>query len=85
MANYQVSHVFQHMLDAEKTPTLCHSIPAFSAFIQRWNDLAEDHPNWKPIIEPGVEKLAEYQENLSDTPAYVVAMGNITLLVISPY
>ena len=81
MVNCQVPHAFQDILGAETTPTLCYSIPAFTAFIQRWNDLMADNPDWETIIQPGLDKLANYQEQLPNTPAYVVAMGKIVLLI----
>ena len=64
-------------MGAETTPTLCHSIPAYSALINRWTPLMEDHPEWTNLIQPGLDKLEDYQERLVDTPAYVVAMGKI--------
>ena len=37
----------------------------------------EDHPEWTNLIQPGLDKLEDYQERLVDTPAYGVAMGKI--------
>ena len=85
MANCQIPHAFQDILGAEITPTLCYSIAAFSAFIQCWSDLAKENPDWQPIIQPGLDKLADYQEELPEVPAYVVAMGNLILLFASPH
>ena len=33
----------------------------------------------KPIIQPGLDKLEDYQAHLVDTPAYVVAMGETSI------
>jgi hypothetical protein len=66
-------------LGAETTPTLCYSIPAYSAFINMWEDLRDDNFEWEHIIQPGLEKLEKYQACLVDTPAYVVAMGETSI------
>ncbi|KAM6494640.1 Ribonuclease H-like domain containing protein, partial [Amanita muscaria] len=75
----QVPHAFQDVLGAETTPTLCYSIPAYSAFINMWEDLKDDHIEWEHIIQPGLDKIEEYQARLIDTPAYVVAMGETSI------
>ena len=75
--NYQVPHAFQDILGAETTPTLCYSISAFTAFIQLWKQLATEWPDWKVLIHSGLDKLADYQDQLPDTPAYTVAMGKV--------
>lgn len=72
----KVPHAFQHILSAEKTPTLCHTIPAFEAFIQRWKELSAEQPGFRQVIAPGLEKLEDYRDRTEQTPAYVVAMGN---------
>jgi hypothetical protein len=73
LTKFQVPHAFQEILSGEMTPTLCHSIPAFSAFTQLWKDLSEEKPQWSEIIQPGLDKLGEYQSLLTDT--HIVAMG----------
>jgi hypothetical protein len=70
-----VPHAFQHLLALENTPTLCHAIPAFEAFIGRWEELAEEVEEARGIIEIGVEKLEDYQSRVEEVPAYVIAMG----------
>ena len=69
-------------MGAEATPTICYSIPAYSAFINRWTQLKEDNPQWDGIIQPGLDKLEGYQARLADTPAYVVAMGELIQVYI---
>jgi hypothetical protein len=44
-----------------------------------WEDLRDDHFEWERIIQPGLDKLEEYQARLVDTPAYVVAMGETSI------
>ena len=43
----------------------------------QWTLLMEDHPEWTDLIQPGLDKLEDYQERLVDTRAYLVAMGKI--------
>ena len=69
-------------MGAEATPTICYSIPAYSAFINRWTQLKEDNPQWDGIIQPGLDKLEGYQACLADTPAYVVAMSELIQVYI---
>lgn len=80
--SYQVPHAFQDVLGAETTPTLCYSIPAFTAFIELWTQLASERPDWEVLIQPGLDKLQDYQKQLPQTPAYVVAMGEIIHICI---
>jgi hypothetical protein len=37
----------------------------------------EDNLQWANIIQPGLDKLEDYQNCLAETPAYVVAMGEL--------
>ena len=78
----QIPHAFQDILGAEKIPTLCHSIPAFAAFIQLWKDLAEERPEWEEIIQPGLDKLEDYQDRLTDV--HIIAMGECLLIFYIP-
>ncbi|PBK95010.1 hypothetical protein ARMGADRAFT_896835, partial [Armillaria gallica] len=39
-----VPHAFQQKLSAEKTPTLCNALPAFSALLAWWHLLQEQMP-----------------------------------------
>lgn len=78
----QVPHAFQDILGAETTPTLCYAIPAYSAFIDLWKKQIADHYEWEQIIQPGIDKLEDYQDRLIDAPAYVMAMGKIIPCVL---
>jgi hypothetical protein len=62
-------------LSGENTPTLCHSIPAFRSLENLWNVLAADNPEWEELIQPGINKLQEYEERLPDV--HILAMGEI--------
>jgi len=73
--NYQVPHAFQDILGAEKTPTMCYSIPAFASFIRQWKEMAAEKLYWKDIIQPGLNTLKDYQDRLTDPPAFAEATG----------
>jgi hypothetical protein len=47
------------------------------AFIDLWKKQIANHHEWEQIIQPGIDKLGDYQNCLIDAPAYVVAMGKI--------
>jgi hypothetical protein len=60
-------------LSGENTPTLNYVVPAFKSFILRWEELIEDNPDWQELIEPGLNKLRDYEDLLTDT--HLTAMG----------
>ena len=62
-------------MSGENTPTLCYATPAFVKLIEVWSQLKEDKPEWTNIIQPGLDKLEDYQERAIDT--YDLAMGEI--------
>lgn len=70
-------------MSGENTPTLCYATPAFEKFIEVWTQIEEDNPAWTQIIDPGLTKLVEYQEKVTD--AYDLAMGKIYLNSIYYY
>lgn len=75
---FQIPHAFQEILSGEKTPTLSYTIPSFSSFISSWEVLMEENPEWKAIIQPGLDKLEDYEEKL--TEVNLVAMGKLYLI-----
>jgi hypothetical protein len=66
-------------LGAEKTPTLCYAIFAYSQFLEKWNELLRRKPDFGDFIRPGIAKLEDYSLRLNNVPAYTVAMGIILL------
>jgi hypothetical protein len=56
-------------------PSLCHAIPAFEVFMERWRELSMEIPAASPMIMAGLAKLEKYQDRMEEVPAYVVAMG----------
>ena len=78
--NYQVPHAFQEILSAENTPTICSSILAFESFIDVWHRLLEERPEWWEMIQPGLDKLEEYEERLTDV--HVIGMGEIKFIFL---
>ncbi|KAF7372180.1 HAT family dimerization domain-containing protein [Mycena venus] len=69
-----VPHAFQQKLSAEKTPMLCHALPAFEAMIKKWEQMQLENPETADIIQQGLDKLGSYQERLERVPAYTLAM-----------
>src|SRR6266576_2902567 len=57
-------------MGTQKTPTVPFTIPMFSAFISRWKELAQEKSLWDDIIQPGLKKLDEYEQELEKAPAY---------------
>ena len=68
----QIPHAFQQRLSAEKTPTLCEAIRSFSAITEVWKEHQDQHPETSNIIQAGIDKLEEYSDRTSLTPAYMV-------------
>jgi hypothetical protein len=66
-------HSYQQLLSTEKTPSLCGTIPAFEGLIQVLQTFQEDNPSSFNIIQPGIEKLQDYQEETAFAPAYTIA------------
>lgn len=44
-----------------------------------WENLRDENWEWQGIIQPGLDKIEEYQARLVDTPAYVLAMGETSI------
>jgi hypothetical protein len=68
------------VLSGEKTPTISYIIPAFASFILCWENLVEENPNWSETIQPGLDKLGDYENRLTDT--HLVGMGNFYSIYI---
>ena len=77
LCTMQVPPAFQQQLSHEKTPTLCNAIPAFEALRTKWEEYQDEHPEMQHVIQPGLDKLAEYQNHIELVPAYVLAMGTL--------
>jgi hypothetical protein len=39
--------------------------------------MIDEYEGWRPLIEPGLEKLDCYSQRLDQVPAYILAMGKI--------
>ena len=77
----QVSHAFQQHLSYEKTPTLCNAIPSFEALKSKWEEHQVLHPKTAHIVQPGLDKLANYRGRTELVPAYVLAMGMVFITI----
>ena len=49
--------------------------------MQRWKQLANEKFYWGGIINPGLDKLECYRQELDKTPAYTLAMGKLNILI----
>ena len=70
----QVPHMVQQVMSGERTPILSGAIPAFEMFMSRWENLTQDHPRLKPLIEPGLDWAYMYYGRMDHTRAYIIAM-----------
>jgi hypothetical protein len=71
----QVPNAFQHILAWEKTPTLGNALPAFERMKQTWEKMQTDLPETAILIQPGLDKLVEYQGYADANPTYILATG----------
>ncbi|PBK58919.1 hypothetical protein ARMSODRAFT_899917, partial [Armillaria solidipes] len=78
-----VPHAFQQKLSAEKTPTLCDVLPAFSAFLARWRLLQEQMPEMEEVIQASLDKLEDYFLKVMYIPAYNFAMSKSHLAIVA--
>jgi hypothetical protein len=73
LISFQIPHSYQQILSGEKTPTLCGTVPAFKALIQTLEKFQEKSMLANEIIQPGIDKLEDYQAETSHAPAYTLA------------
>ena len=50
----------------------------FKSFTDIWTKQAEEMLEWRDIIQPGIDKLEEYEGKLSD--AHILAMGELCFI-----
>jgi hypothetical protein len=64
------------VLSAKKTPTLHGTIPAFEGLIFKLQSLQmEEELEISDIIQEGIDKLEEYQQETKNVPAYKLAIS----------
>lgn len=80
---FQIPHSYQQLLSAEKTPTLCGTIPAFEGVIKTLEKFQEDNISAFQIVTAGIDKLEEYQNATADSPAYILAICKFYLFLIT--
>jgi hypothetical protein len=61
-------------LSAEKTPTLWGTLPAFEALISKLQKHQHTDIDVDDIINEGIEKLEEYQQEITNIPAYILSL-----------
>ena len=77
----QVPHAFQQHLSYEKTPTLCNATPSFEALRSKWEEHKTQHPETVHLVQPGIDKLADYQGRTQLVPAYMLEMGTSSITI----
>lgn len=74
------------MLSAEKTPTLYGTLPAFQKLISRLQKLrSEEDLEVYDIIQDGIRKLEQYQQETESVPAYTLAISKLSHLYIGVF
>ena len=74
---------FQQKLSAEKTPTLCNTLPAFDAMVSVWKELQESMGEpYIDIIQVGINKLDAYHNQAEVVPAYTISMCELSFLIM---
>ena len=64
-------------MSAHKTPTLWGTLPAFEGLIKKLQQLRDDsetNVRLYDIINEGIEKLEEYQQETKTAPAYILSL-----------
>lgn len=82
-STWQIPHAFQQRLSAEKTPTVCEAVRSFSAITEVWKEHQDQYPETSNIVQAGIDKLEDYSDRTSLTPAYTVAMCTSSYICIS--
>jgi hypothetical protein len=54
-------------------------VPAFEGLINTLKNMQRSHFSAYNIIQPGIEKLQEYQEQIVDIEAYILAIGKFSV------
>lgn len=57
----------------EKNPTIPSALPAFERMRQTWEQMQSDLPETEALIQPGLDKLAEYCHYADINPTYIIA------------
>lgn len=71
---FQLPHAYQQILSAEKTPTLWGTLPAFEALLVKLQEHALSDLDSYEIIQEGIKKLEEYQQETTNVPAYILSL-----------
>jgi hypothetical protein len=71
------------VLSAEKCPTLCSTLPAFEGLLAKLREYQDKHDlDVFDILEDGINKLQEYQQETDNVPAYTLAICKFLSLII---
>ncbi len=67
-------HAYQQILSVEKTPTLWGTLPAFEALRIRLQQYQNQDVETFDIVDEGIQKLEEYQQETTTVPAYILSL-----------
>jgi hypothetical protein len=69
-------HAYQQILSAEKTPTLCKTLPSFDGLLKKLKGCQHELGiDVYDIIQDGINKLEEYQQETDSVPAYTLSVS----------
>ncbi len=73
-------------MSAEKTPTLWGTLPAFEGLmsqLRHYQIYSIDHPTAFEVIENGIKKLKEYEQETTSVPAYTLSLCEYFNLIMA--
>ena len=56
-------------------------MPSFEALKSKWEEHQVQHPEIAHVMQPGLDKLADYQTHTGLVPAYVLVMGMLFIAI----
>src|ERR1700677_2669661 len=71
----------QQAFSSSKTSTLHLAIPALEALHKAWSSRATrpQYERFAPALDAACAKIDEYYEKTTDSPAYIMAMGTLSI------
>jgi allophanate hydrolase subunit 1 len=68
------------VLSAEKCPKLCGTLPAYEGLLLKLKEYQQKHQAVSNVLEKGIEKLVEYQQETDNVPAYTLSICKCLVL-----
>lgn len=80
---FEIPHLAQELLAAEKTPTIMSVFPAYEYLGMALRNALVEYPTLKLPIQAGIDKLNEYTDFSRQTKLYGLAVGKHSILYCS--